>query len=166
MQECFWVICLVSYDLHLPVAFLARHTDSIPASLLASPQILSCLACSCLLSLALARSHLLSLALTCSHPAPLLCNSIWFSFRQQTLQLSTCGHGAISNPDIYSEVLALLEAEQYAPYATKCILSGFFPRPRLRVFSIIAMLACLISSLCIRTVFRSANRSYISTSIQ
>ena len=156
MQECFWVICLVSYDLHLPVAFLARHTDSIPAGLLASPQILSCLAC----------SRLLSLALTCSHPAPLLCNSIWFSFRQQTLQLSTCGHGAISNPDIYSEVLALLEAEQYAPYATKCILSGFFPRPRLRVFSIIAMLACLISSLCIRTVFRSANRSYISTSIQ
>ena len=151
-----WLFLLVIQIASLPACWL-RHKYS-PVSL--------AFACSRLLSLALARSHLLSLALTCSHPAPLLCNSIWFSFRQQTLQLSTCGHGAISNPDIYSEVLALLEAEQYAPYATKCILSGFFPRPRLRVFSIIAMLACLISSLCIRTVFRSANRSYISTSIQ
>ena len=56
--------------------------------------------------------------------------------------------------------------EQYTQYATECILSVFFPRPCLRVFSIIAMLSCLISSLCIRTVFQSANRSYITTSIQ
>ena len=46
----------------------------------------------------------------------------------QTPQLLICGHGAIDDPDatiIYSEVLALLETEQYAPYAAECVLSPF-----------------------------------------
>jgi len=46
----------------------------------------------------------------------------------QTPQLLICGHGAIDDPDatiIYSEVLALLETEQYAPYAAECALSPF-----------------------------------------
>ena len=46
----------------------------------------------------------------------------------QTPQLLICGHGAIDDPDatiIYSEVLALLETEQYAPYAAEYALSPF-----------------------------------------
>jgi len=46
----------------------------------------------------------------------------------QTPQLLICGHGAIDDPDatiIYSEVLALLETEQYAPYAAEYVLSLF-----------------------------------------
>ena len=83
MQECSLVIYLVSYDLHLPVAFLACHTDIVPLSHLLLPALtcsyllplaLNCshglsrtLPCSPLLSLALSYSHLLSLALTLRH---------------------------------------------------------------------------------------------------
>jgi hypothetical protein len=47
----------------------------------------------------------------------------------QCPQLLICGHGAIDDPDasiIYSEVLALLETEEYAPYAAE-----YVPRPTL-----------------------------------
>ena len=83
MQECSLVIYLVSYDLHLPVAFLACHTDIVPLSRLLLPALtcsyllplaLNCshglsrtLPCSALLSLTLTCSALLSLTLTCSH---------------------------------------------------------------------------------------------------
>lgn len=44
----------------------------------------------------------------------------------QCPQLLICGHGAIDDPDasiIYSEVLALLETEEYAPYAAEYVYS-------------------------------------------
>jgi alpha,alpha-trehalose phosphorylase (configuration-retaining) len=42
----------------------------------------------------------------------------------QCPQLLICGHGAIDDPDasiIYSEVLALLETEEYAPYSAEYV---------------------------------------------
>jgi len=48
----------------------------------------------------------------------------------QTPQLLICGHGAIDDPDatiIYSEVLALLDTEQYAPYAADIIVMRIPP---------------------------------------
>ena len=74
--------------------------------------------------------------------------------------LSTC-HVNISNILnlflLCASISQSASCEQYAQYATECIWSVcFFPRPHLRVFSIISMLSCLILSLCIRTVFWSA----------
>ncbi|KAG8767816.1 hypothetical protein FRC15_005458 [Serendipita sp. 397] len=48
----------------------------------------------------------------------------------QTPQLLICGHGAIDDPDasiIYSEVLALLETEEYAPYASDIVVMRIPP---------------------------------------
>jgi len=48
----------------------------------------------------------------------------------QCPQLLICGHGAIDDPDasiIYSEVLALLETEDYAPYASDIVVMRIPP---------------------------------------
>ena len=93
------VIYLVSYDLHLPVAFLACHTDIVPVSLAPACSHLLLLAPTCshllsrtltdspLLSLALTDSHGLSLALPCS---PLL--SLALSYSHLLSLALTCSH--------------------------------------------------------------------------
>jgi len=76
----------------------------------------------------------------------------------QTPQLLICGHGAIDDPDatiIYSEVLALLETEQYAPYAAECVLA---PSPKTVSKGFAALSSCAFLRVTKVSIFNPTKR--------